>query len=137
MTKNTPGPWDWYGNRNGVYLATPNRGHLIVMDFVRNGLQSAVPRFAIWKGEERERMGGLMKRADEIDLSQHPDARLIKAAPDLLAACEALIRATREPEMQSIGFDEEPSYATAEDHELARAIFEARAAIAKAKGQPT
>lgn len=85
----TPGPWNWYVRSDGqVYLATPNRGHLIVMDFVRKGMNAAQPRFAVWDGDERANMGGIMVAADKMNVSEHPDALLLKAAPDLLAACE-------------------------------------------------
>ena len=87
-TKSTPGPWQWVSRLDGeVYLAHPLAGWLTVMDFVRLGMQKGQPRFAEWAGDERERMGGIMRPAKELDLSLHPDARLIAAAPDLLAAC--------------------------------------------------
>jgi hypothetical protein len=43
----TPGPWGWFGNTrvNSVQLATGNRGHFIIMDFVRWGMRDAAPRF--------------------------------------------------------------------------------------------
>ena len=86
----TPGPWYWAQNERagGIYLATPDRGQLIVMDFVRQGMQAGQPRFARWEGLERGRMGGIMKPAEILRLEEHPDACLIAASPDLLAACE-------------------------------------------------
>lgn len=107
MDKPTPGPWEWMRDGSGRYmLATPDRGQLIVMDFVRMGMGGAQPRFATWKGEERERMGGIMLPASKLVLGEHPDARRIVAAvnatagiptealeagavKDVLAACEA------------------------------------------------
>ncbi|WP_130617958.1 hypothetical protein [Dyella amyloliquefaciens] len=86
MAKHTAGPWEWRTNAGRVYLRTVNRGGLYIMDFVRKGMQGAQPRFAVWKGEEREKLGGVMHGADEIDIRLHPDARLIAAAPDLLAS---------------------------------------------------
>lgn len=92
-TKSTPGPWQWMrrGPGEAPYLATPDRGHLYVMGFARKGMQRAQPIFAHWTGIEggadRGRMGGVM--CDGIllqDGSLHPDARLIEAAPKLLAA---------------------------------------------------
>lgn len=83
----TKGPWEWFVNSHGPYLATPHSGHLIVMDFVRKGMAGAQPRFATWQGEERGRMGGVMVPADKMDVAKHPDATLISAAPELFAAC--------------------------------------------------
>lgn len=86
-TKFTPGPWQWAKYDDGrVYLATPDRGRLIVMDFVRKGLNSAQPRFAKWEGGQRERLGGIMYSASEMNLAEHPDAALIAAAPELYEA---------------------------------------------------
>ena len=43
----TPGPWVWRGNvdTKQVYLATTHSGMVIVMDFVRWGMQGAAPAF--------------------------------------------------------------------------------------------
>lgn len=45
----TPGPWQWFGNTkmHEVYLATPDRGRLLVMDFARWGMGGAQPRFQV------------------------------------------------------------------------------------------
>ena len=49
MTKfegHTPGKWGWFGSsRNGMYLATEHSGRKFVMDFVRQGMRGAQPRF--------------------------------------------------------------------------------------------
>ena len=85
--KHTPGPWQWFKRADGaVYLATPDRGHLIVMDFIRFGMQQGQARFAVWEGEERERMGGIMKPTEKLDVNEHPDARLVAAAPEMYDA---------------------------------------------------
>lgn len=99
--KHTPGPWYWHFDaQSRASLRTPDRGQLIMMDFVRQGMHSAMPRFAVWpkmkNGVARERLGGIMKPLPQITgslLAEHPDARLIAAAPDLLAACMAQDRA--------------------------------------------
>ena len=85
--RHTPGPWQWFYRDGNPTLIHPHRGWLTVMDFVRRGFNGATCRFAVWKGDERENMGGIMRPGHEIDVSSHPDARLIAAAPDLLAAC--------------------------------------------------
>jgi len=96
MSKHTPGPWDWFESTRGPYLATPDRGRLYVMGFARLGMQGATPRFSHWDGieggAERERMGGIM--CDGVKLPSgdlHPDAKLIKAAPELLELLKELI----------------------------------------------
>jgi len=93
MTKHTPGPWVWTQRLGGkgTNLVHPHRGWLVVMDFVRLGMMSAQPRFAVWKGDERENMGGIMTKASELEVHKHPDALLIASAPELLASCKAML----------------------------------------------
>ena len=125
MKTNTKGPWVWsqLENAGGIYLCTPHSGCLLVMDFVRQGMSSAQPRFARWEGKERGRMGGVMVPAEQMDLDRHPDAKLIAAAPDLLEACRLCLRSM--------------DLATEQGFEINReAYFAARDAIEKAKVQP-
>lgn len=89
----TPGPWQWAFRGDTIYLLHPMRGHLTVMDFVRQGMNGAQPRFAVRKGDERENMGGLMVKGCEMKLADHPDARLIAAAPELLAMLKVALNA--------------------------------------------
>jgi hypothetical protein len=132
----TPGPWEWFDGTprgvNNIHLATPNRGHLVVMDFVRLGTQSAQPRFATWKGHERERMGGIMVKAVDLGdfANNHPDARLIAAAPELLTACLMALPAM-ESAVASACDDEDTARHAHEHHTVLVAL---RAAISKAKG---
>lgn len=90
MSKHTPGPWEWFMSARGeAMLATPDRGHLFVMQPVRCGMQGGTIRFAEWGDGERGRRGGVMREAKEHlrdGVLMHPDALLIAAAPDLLAA---------------------------------------------------
>jgi hypothetical protein len=89
------------------------------MGFERKGMRGACPVFAHWPGIEdgapRERKGGIMEPCLLLrDGSMHPDARVIRAAPDLLEALEMLL--------------EFPNTGPATDA--------ARKAIAKATGEP-
>jgi hypothetical protein len=54
------------------------------MDFTRMGMQGAQPRFSDRAGRL---LGGVMISAEELNLSTHPDACLIAAAPRLYEAC--------------------------------------------------
>ena len=88
--KMTPGPWEWDHFGDGApRLVTPHSGRFIVMDFVRLGMQNAQPRFAERNGYH----GGIMHEAVKLNLSQHPDACAIEAAPILIAALEKMVDA--------------------------------------------
>src|SRR5579864_4501595 len=130
MNKHTKGPWEWQSWDGGktVFLGTPDRGRMVVMDFVRQGMTSAQPRFAI----REENMGGRMVKFEEWgDLDKSPDARLISAAPDLFEACELI-------HFAGIGLagakPKNPAHAAIWE-QLSNAVTAARAAIAKASGE--
>ena len=126
MSAHTPGPWRWELNgksRTMQLVGGVQRFDLTVLDFVRWGMDSAAARFRT--GPESM---NIMKRADDFAvvapgrehhaewfrLIDHPDAALIAAAPDLLAALERIIT-------------------EATGHTLA-SLDQAKAAIAKARG---
>lgn len=115
LAGHTPGPWGWFGNQHGLYLATPDRGRRYIMGFRRQGLQGAQPtfqqrsimvpasglvKFAVGDGTARGMTEG---RADpsvyryDIKEIDHPDARLIAAAPDLLEAVRAFLAYDGDP----------------------------------------
>ena len=106
----TPGPWSWFGNApHDIYLATKHSGRTYVMGFHRWGFTGAQP---VFRGErvmqdaselitfevgDRDVKGYAAAKSDpsvyryQIDGVDHPDARLIAAAPDLLAAYKAAL----------------------------------------------
>lgn len=108
----TKGPWTWYGNSMSTapryYLATDYGGRITVMDLVRAGVQGAQPRFRedrvmvpaaemvrydvdpSVRGRTAAKAGSTVYREDFSDID-HPDARLIVAAPDMADALIALI----------------------------------------------
>lgn len=135
--KHTPGPWGWFGNDHGIYLATEHSGRRYVMAFARMGMQRAQPRFqssgvmvdgvdllAFEVGDKNVR-GLKAAKADpsvyRYDISgiDHPDARLIAAAPEMLEALKAVLDA----------------YGGGYTGEINEAREVARAAIAKAEGE--
>lgn len=141
--QHTPGPWEWFERMPGrPYLATPDRGQLYVMGFERKGMQGAGPVFSHWPGIEggaqRERKGGIMEPGLLLrDGSIHPDARLIAAAPDLLAALEELLTdmVIAQGNMRHAAKRDQSWEGCAEAIEPRCAA--ARAAIAKATGEQT
>ncbi len=116
--KHTSGPWQWVFRDRQVSLVHPHRGWLTVLDFVRLGMQGGTCRFAQWKGDERGSMGGIMKPAHEIDVANHPDARLMAAAPEMCEAIGELLAAD----------------AAGDVKRLYDAWYNLRVAYAKAKG---
>lgn len=145
--QHTPGPWRWEVNRNhkSVKLCggPPKRGFgrydLTVMDFRRYGMNGAAPVFWNW---DYDCFVGAPNRADALAAAvagrehhemwfadiDHPDARLIAAAPELL---EALVDARNALHFHYTEWDGEPEDAV--PLQLARAKCDA--AIAKARGK--
>lgn len=127
MTAHTPGPWRWEVNRahKSVKLCggPPKQGYgkydLTVLGFKRYGMTGAAPEFWDWN---LQRLYGTPHRADELAIAvdgrehhsdwfadiDHPDARLIAAAPCLLDAlneAESFISGFEDDELQE-GVDE-------------------------------
>ena len=107
VSKHTPGPWRWELNQKSksVQLCGGKpRFDVTVMDFVRWGMSGAAPRFL---GVEPDSEFKLLTHAKEFAvkapgrehhaswfrLLDHPDARLMEAAPCLLGALQECMHA--------------------------------------------
>lgn len=93
----TPPPWKWRwtrrSHRDGPELVNPRHGLLLVMDFVRSGMQGATARFATRNPTDR---GGVMRLASaympvggptglDYPIPDNPDMRLIADGREMLA----------------------------------------------------
>ena len=93
--KDPPKPrlWRWVINLRGHGVELESRGGLTVMDFVRFGMSNAAPRFRCATTGNMEHakllarvVPGREHHAAWHQTIEHPDARLIASAPQLLAA---------------------------------------------------
>ena len=103
-TKHTPGPWEWH-----MQQFDSDDGRIEWRPMITGADQSDVAEVP-WQGDTGK-----------------PDAALIAAAPDLLAACEAMLDrfgGTASAHAPTLGRDRDAAARSA-----------ARAAIAKAKGE--
>lgn len=135
-------PWRWYGQPDGLYLATQHGGRRIVMDFAQAGGLKGGPRFPIngvmvparelvkFEVGPREVTGIHEAKANkavyrrDVRAIDHPFARLMEASPILLASLARLVKGIEEMV---------PAFGGALDAEMR----EARAAIAIAEGVVT
>ena len=129
--KTTPGPWRWEISSGTVRLCGGEpRYDLTVIDFVRKGMNDATVRF-------RENTPGwnIMHKAQSFAvpapgrehhewffLIDQPDAHLIAAAPDLYAACKAVLNS-------DMAMREE------DEGHVSATLNIVRAALAKARGE--
>jgi len=144
--KHTPGPWAWYGSTssNSIYLATVDRGRQWVMGFKRWGFRGAQPDFSVnhimtpaselvlfdvakdVKGDAAAKQEGSGVYRRDFSVIDHPDARLIAAAPDLLEALKEIAKGEG-------AFSRDQLTHATNTIEAMKEI--ARAAIAKAEGK--
>jgi hypothetical protein len=104
MSKATPGPWRWELNLKSKRIQLCGgkpQYDLTVMDFVRWGMDGAAPRFNTERRENLKLMERIEKfavivpgrehHADWFQAVDHPDARLIASAPDMLTVLKKFI----------------------------------------------
>jgi hypothetical protein len=112
--KHTPGPWRWLG---GYALIGDHGKRPCILAPLRSRAEPGNYKL----GFRNDR--GTLEAVDAFD--DHPDARLIAAAPELLAACKTLF------EELTMRFDGAPDSRT---RWMGEHVERLRAAIAKAEG---
>lgn len=84
--KHTPTPWRWQDFGRGPILVSEVSGKSIVMDFIRQGMNGAEPRF----GKRTDSMGGIMVPLSKWERSPPDMEFMLRAANDYEADKEAL-----------------------------------------------
>lgn len=86
----TKGEWYWKLNESSKQVDLVGKQFWIVMDFVRYGMRSAAPRFIgkdglLYRAEHwGVKVLGREHHAEWYKALDHPDAKLIEKAPELL-----------------------------------------------------
>lgn len=129
MAEHTPGPWKIVVEPVSHSLKETGYAHQVMIPGNYLPVTVAHHQHTNWDHIYTERFcGDYVRQTGEgsrpPDLTPHPDAVLIAAAPDLLAILEVMLREAEalDNEHGSFGWDE--------------AIEQARGAIAKARGEP-
>lgn len=84
--EHTPTPWRWQDFGRGLVLVSTASGKPIVMDFVRQGMNGAEPRF----GRRTDSMGGVMVPLSKWEQAPPDMEFMVRAANDYDADKEAL-----------------------------------------------
>lgn len=93
----TPGPWRWELSERGKQIRLCSRSNMTVMDFVRWGMSGAIPRFLSPEHLLRKAtdhgviVPGREHHAEWFKTLDHPDAKLIAAAPQLAEALKDVL----------------------------------------------
>lgn len=94
--KFTAGPWWWRHDTSSKHVYLFGSNHLVVMDFVRYGMDSAAPRFRsdLCIMERSDALATPMKGQEHhkhFNMTiAHPDAHLIAAAPEMYEMLESI-----------------------------------------------
>lgn len=90
FTPHTPGPWTWIKDTDGYHLVTAHSGQLAVLTSALNASMGD------WDAPSNSCLFGREGFPSQLVpmTPDHPDARLIAAAPNLLAALKTLLNAT-------------------------------------------
>lgn len=131
----TEGPWGWKGHRSrgGMFLGALHSGFLDVMDFVRQGMNGAQPRFQV---------DHLMTKAEDLAVLEvtyrdaikdidHPDARIIYEARNALPALLTAARCAQEalPYLRMLGEFEHPEVQLAGARPLNEIVADLKAVL--------